>query len=100
MCSVNHSLNNIPKWQARIASELSLIAQQGIRAELGDTSTANVQAVMLAVSTNISKMLSEYNVNEGILDNARLMLQRVYGKTATGDIDMYAWAAEDGKENC
>ena len=89
MCSVKPFTEQHSKSQARIASKLSQIAQQGIRAELGDTSTTNVQAVMLAVSTNFSKGLSEYCVNEGILDNARRNLQRIYGKTITGDIDMY-----------
>jgi hypothetical protein len=90
MCSVKPFIEQHSKSQTRIVSKLSKIAQQGIRAELGDKSTENVQAVTLAVSVNISKVLSEYCINEGILDNARRMLQRIYGDEAvTGDIDMY-----------
>ena len=89
ICSVKPFTEQHSESQTRIASKLSQIAQQGIRAELGDTSTTNVQAVMLAVSTNFSKGLSKYCVNEGILDNARRMLQHFYGKTITGDMDMY-----------
>ena len=53
-----------------------------VRDDLGDKSTNNVSAVTLAVATNISKVLSEYYVNEGILGNALRLLQRIYSDNA------------------
>jgi hypothetical protein len=67
ICSVKAFVEQHPESQNRIVRHLTGITHKGICAELADQSQKNVQAVALAVSINMSKVLSEHCVNEGIL---------------------------------
>jgi hypothetical protein len=67
ICSVKAFVEQHPESQNRFVRHLTGITHKGICAELADQSQKNVQAVALAVSINMSKVLSEHCVNEGIL---------------------------------
>ena len=77
------------KSQARIVSKLSKVAQHGIRAELGDKSIKNVQAVTLAVSGYLRRELTKYCTDESVLEHASAMMTRLDGNRLTCEVSMY-----------
>jgi hypothetical protein len=89
ICSVKPFVEHHSKSQTRIVLKLSKIAQQRIRAELGDKSTKNVQAVTLAVSGHLRRELTKYCTDESVLESASKMMTRLYGNHLTCELTMY-----------
>jgi hypothetical protein len=89
ICSVKPFVEQHSKSQARIVTKMSKIAQQRIRAELGDKSTMNVQSVTLAVSGYLRRELTKYCTDESVLEHASAMMTRLYGSRLTCEVSMY-----------
>jgi hypothetical protein len=88
-CSVKPFTEQHPESRRKIVKQLSKVAIRGIRAELSDISSDNVNAVTLAVSGYLRRELTKYCTDDSVLQHASLMMTRLYGKSLTCEVSMY-----------
>lgn len=79
-----------PRNQAKITAKFSKAATQVIENGVVDKSTSNVNSIALSVSKKLTKELITHCADKGILENARKLLENMYGsEESNSEVKMY-----------